>query len=352
MATKRGGIMGRKSIHVLPIFVLSLAVGLLGAKASALEQITHADCGLVPSFSVVWVGVDAGIFKKSGLDVTISTAQSTVPCIQSMLAGEAQLGNPETVAGLIANQNGANFVNLMNYQKTILFEMFVRNEIKTAQDLKGKKIGINRFGATAESMSRIMLKNLGLDPYKDMTFVQVGGGSERALALMNNVVQASLFSPPEPVKLAKEPTLRLLAKLSDQGVVYPYLNLVTTRKYVKERPDVIRSFVRGYLEALKFYATNKAEATEIIAKRLRIKDKELADYVHKTTSENSYMKPYVPRDAELIYEFARVEMKQPITVKWEDTYDNSFVKELDSAGFIDKLFQGVNNVIREPVAYK
>jgi NitT/TauT family transport system substrate-binding protein len=240
----------------------------------------------------------------------------------------------------------------MNYQKTILFEMFVRSEIKTAQDLKGKKIGINRFGATAESMSRIMLKNLGLDPYKDMTFVQVGGGSERALALMNNVVQASLFSPPEPVKLAKEPTLRLLAKLSDQGVVYPYLNLVTTRKYAKERPDVIRSFVRGYLEALKFYATNKAETTEIIAKRLRIKDKELVDYVHKTTSENSYMKPYVPRDAELIYEFARVEMKQPITVKWEDTYDNSFVKELDSAGFIDKLFQGVNNVIREPVAYK
>jgi ABC-type nitrate/sulfonate/bicarbonate transport system substrate-binding protein len=121
MATKRGGIMARKSIHVLLIFVLSLAVGLLGAKASALEQITHADCGLVPSFSVVWVGVDAGIFKKNGLDVTISTAQSTVPCIQSMLAGEAQLGNPETVAGLIANQNGANFVNLMNYQKTILF---------------------------------------------------------------------------------------------------------------------------------------------------------------------------------------------------------------------------------------
>ena len=56
--------MARKSIHVLLIFVLFLAVGLLGAKASALEQITHADCGLVPSFSVVWVGVDAGIFKK------------------------------------------------------------------------------------------------------------------------------------------------------------------------------------------------------------------------------------------------------------------------------------------------
>jgi hypothetical protein len=64
------------------------------------------------------------------------------------------------------------------------------------------------------------------------------------------------------------------------------------------------------------------------------------------------MKPYVPRDAELIYEFAQVEVKKPIAVKWEETYDNSFVRELDSSGFIDKLFQGVPNVIREPVAYK
>ena len=329
-----------------------LTVGTLCSNANALEKITHVDCGLVPSFSVVWVGVDAGIFKKNGLDVDILTAQSTVPCIQAMLAGEAQVGNPETVAGLIANQNGANFVNIMNYQKTILFELFVRSEIKSPQDLKGKKMGINRFGATAESMSRIMLKNLGLDPYKDMTFVQVGGGPERALALMNNVVQASLFSPPEPVKLAKEPSLKLLGKLSDQGVVYPYLNLVTTRKYLKDRPDIIRSFVKGYIESLKFYATAKTEATAIIAKWLRIKDKELADYVHKTTSENSYMKPYVPRDAEIIYDFAQVEAKKTITVKWEDTYDNSFVKELDATGFIDKLFQGVTNVIREPVAYK
>ena len=79
----------------------------------------------MPSFSVVWVGVDAGIFKKNGLDVNTVTAQSTAACVQSMLAGEAQVGNPETVAGLIANQNGASFVNIMNYQKTILYEMLV-----------------------------------------------------------------------------------------------------------------------------------------------------------------------------------------------------------------------------------
>ncbi len=337
----------------LPVsLLLAIISQIFVPSLNAQEKITHVDCGLVPSFSVVWVGVDAGIFKKNGLDVNITTAQSTVPCVQSMLAGEAQVGNPETVAGLIANQNGANFVNIMNYQKTILFEMFVRSDIKTPQDLKGKKMGINRFGATAEAMSRIMLKKLGLDPHKDMTFVQVGGGPDRTLALMNNVIQASLFSPPEPVKLAKEPSLRLFAKLSDHGVVYPYLNLVTTRNYLKSRPDVIRSFVRGYLESLRFYATSKQESMDIISKRLRLQDKELVEYVHKTTVENSYMKPYVPKDAEIIYDFAQLEIKKPITVKWDDTYDNGFVRELDASGFIDKLFQGVTNVIREPAPYK
>jgi NitT/TauT family transport system substrate-binding protein len=332
-------------------FVAAVIVTNVNSKVSAQEKITHVDCGLVPSFSVVWVGVDAGIFKKNGIDVGTVTAQSTASCIQSMLAGDAQLGNPETVAGLIANQNGANFVNIMNYQKTILYELFVRSEIKSPQDLKGKKIGINRFGATAEAMSRIMLKNFGLDPHKDMSFIQVGGGQERALALLNNAIQASVFSPPEPVKLAKEPSLKRFATLSDQNVVYPYLNLVTTRKYLKERPDVVRSFVRGYLESLKFYATSPQESMEIISKRLRLKDKESIDYVHKTTVENSYMKPYVPKDAAILYEFAQLQLKKPVTIQWDDTYDNSFVKELDASGFIDKLFQGVTNVIREPVPH-
>ena len=89
-----------------------------------------------------------------------------------------------------------------------------------------KVLRINRFGATAEAMSRIMKKNWA-DPYKDMTFVQVGGGPDRALALMNNIVQAALFSPREPIKLAKEPSLSSFAKLSNQGVGYPYRSLRT-----------------------------------------------------------------------------------------------------------------------------
>ena len=93
-------------------------------------------------------------------------------------------------------------------------------------------------------------------------------------------------------------------------------------------------------------------AEQIIAKRLRLQDKELVEYVHKTTVENSYMKPYVPKDAKIVYDFAQLEIKKPITVKWDDTYDNGFVKELDASGFIDKLFQGVANVIREPTPYR
>ena len=118
---------------------------------------------------------------------------------------------------------------------------------------------------------------------------------------------------------------------------------------VKQRLRIIDAEYGFHLSDEEMDTTSKQESMEIIAKWLRVTDNELA---YKTTIENSYTKPYAPRDAEIIYEFAQLESKKPIMVKWEDTYDNSFVKELDASGFIDKLFQGLTNVIREPVPYK
>jgi ABC-type nitrate/sulfonate/bicarbonate transport system substrate-binding protein len=336
---------------IISAMLVWLLTGIVIMKADALEKVTYADSGVVPLYSVVWVGAEAGIFKKNGLDLTVITATSTAQVIQSLLSGNTEMGNADTVGALVANQKGAELVTIMNYQKTILFDFFVRNEIRTFQDLKGKKIGIARFGGTADHMSRLILRKMGLNPDTDVTFLQIGSGAERTAALINNSVQGILVSPPEPVKLAKEPSLRRLSSLSELGVVYPYFSFITSRKYLKDHRDVFRYFVKGYLESLKFYATNMQSSIDIISKRLRIKDNEILENIYKSTIENSYMKPYVPKDVDLIYEFAQRDTKKPITVKWQDTYDNSFVKELDESGFIDKLFEGVTNAIRETVVH-
>ena len=322
------------------------------AKAPTLDKIKYVDSGRVATYSVLWVGVDAGIFKENGLDVDVITAQSTAPAIQSILSGEAQMGNADTVGALTANQKGADLVTVMSYQKTVLYDLFVRKEIQTAQDLKGKKIAISRFGGTAENMSRVMMSKLGLDPDKDITFIQVGGGPERAAALLNNSVQADIASPPEPVVLAKEPSLRRLTGLADLGVVYPYFSFITTRKYLNEHRDVFKRFVKAYLESLKYYATHKKESIDIMSKWLNNNNQEELNYVYQSNTDESYIKPYITSDPAMFYEFAQRDIKAPITVKWDETYDNSFVKELDESGFIDKLFDGVNNVLREVPTHK
>lgn len=99
--------MRRKLIDFMLTFsIIAIVIGAFVTRASSLEKVKHVDCGLIPTFSVVWVGVDTGIFKKNGLDITIITAQSTVPGIQSMLAGEAQMENPETVGDLAEGRGG------------------------------------------------------------------------------------------------------------------------------------------------------------------------------------------------------------------------------------------------------
>ncbi len=340
--------MRRKLIDFILILFF---IGTLVTTARAQEKIIHVDSGISALYSVVWVGVSAGIFKKNGLDIEILSGQSTTTALQSILSGEAPIGNADTLGVLVANEKGADFVTFMNYQRTMPYELFVRKEIKTPQELKGKLMGITRFGGTIDHMSRVVLEKLELDPNKDVTFIQGGSAADRAKAMINNSIQAGLFSTPEPVILAKEPSVKRLLKLSDLGVVYPFYSGVTTRKYLKEHRDVIRFFVKGYLESLKFYATHKKESMEIISKRLRTKDEEALEHIHKTTLEVSYMKPYIPKDVNIIYKFAELQTKKPITVKWEETYDNSFVRELDESGFINKLFEGVTNVVREPAPH-
>lgn len=334
----------------LSVLAVLLVIGFTRA-SSALEKVTYSDSGVVPSYSVVWVGVGAGMFAKNGLDLTVISAASTAQSIQSMLSGSSQMGNADTVGTLLANDKGADLVTLLNYQRTILFEFWVRDSIKTPEDLKGKKMGISRFGGTSEHMTRLMLRKLGLDPDKDVTLFQVGSGAQRAAALMNNSVQGIVVSPPQPVRLSKNASVRRLTSTTDLGIVYPYFSFVTTRKYLNGHREIFRKFVKGYEDSLHYYATHKDESKKLMGKWLRTTDDEILENIYDTTIHNSYMKPYVPSDVDIIYKFAEADAKRPIKVKWSDTYDNTFLKALDKSGYIDNLFKGVSNVIREVVPH-
>ncbi|HWL72807.1 MAG TPA: ABC transporter substrate-binding protein, partial [Burkholderiaceae bacterium] len=117
----------------------------------------------------VWYAAqDGGFYKKHGLEVELIFVPSSTTAVSSMIAGDIQIGNNSggTVASAVVS--GANLVLTGCYINTLPYELVVHESIKTADDLRGKSVGISRVGSASDSAARVLVKGLGLEPVKDV----------------------------------------------------------------------------------------------------------------------------------------------------------------------------------------
>src|SRR5207245_6902439 len=152
--------------------------------------------------AIPWISYEAGHFKKYGLDVELIHA-SSILALQALLAGEVSVAQSVTDACVSANLNGADTVFMGAILDKPLYSFIVNSKIKTPQDLKGKRVGVTRFGATPDALARAMLKMWGLDPATDVTLVQLNEMSFLVQCLVNGVIDAAPISIPGNIR-AKE----------------------------------------------------------------------------------------------------------------------------------------------------
>src|SRR5262245_62053035 len=149
--------------------------------------------------AIPWISYEAGHFKKHGLDVELVHA-SSILALQALLAGEVAIAQSVTDACVSANLNGADTVFLGAILDKPLYGFMVNPKIKTPQDLKGKRIGVTRFGATPDALARAMLKMWGLDPATDVTLVQLNEMSFLVQGLANGVIDSAPISIPGNIR--------------------------------------------------------------------------------------------------------------------------------------------------------
>src|SRR4030095_11779759 len=160
--------------------------------------------------------------------------------------------------------------------------LMTQPEIKNPEQLRGGKIAVARFGGAADFVARYALARLVLNPGKDVTIVQTGSTPERLAAMEGRRVSGSTVVPPATF-VAQKRGFHLLADVAALGLAYQHQGGVTTRKYLREHPDVVRNFVKSYIEAVHRLKTDRTTGMKIAAKYLRLDDKELL----KKTYENS-----------------------------------------------------------------
>jgi ABC-type nitrate/sulfonate/bicarbonate transport system substrate-binding protein len=329
----------RRKFAALTITVLTVFCFSRPGRAQ-LTKIAIAYSGMSADQLVIWVAKETGIFAKNNIDAQLIYFTGGTTSMMAMISGETPLIQASGPGVVSAGLSGADPVYVVGGITTLDYWLMTQPEIKTPEQLKGGSVAVARFGGAADFVVRFALAKLGLVPGKDVTILQVGSTPERFAALQTKRVQGSVF-PPAANFIAQKRGFHLLADVTSLGLAYQHQGGVTTRKFIRQKPDLVRNFVKSYIEATHRTKTDRQTGMRILAKYLHLTDKDLLEKTYDSSILDSKLPPkQYPSLAGIKTILDQAGLKDPKgkTVKPSDFVDARFVEEFDKSGFIDNLY--------------
>ena len=328
--------------RVLRVFVL-VAVGffLAASRGDAQDRLIVAYSTNSEAQVPLWVSKESGAFARNGLDVELVFIEGGSRTIQAMLGGDVSLaltGGPEIVQAVV---KGASIVAVGATLHTYPYVIVGLPGITRPDQLKGKKIAVSRFGSSSHFATLQALERWGLLSGKDVTILQIGNTPARFGALTAGTVDAAIMSVGGQTLKARKSGFTLLGDLNSLGVEYLGNAIVVNRQFLTARRDVVRRFMKGFVEGIHFLKTRKDESKAIIGKYLRTSDPEVLEegyeqYAVKLVPKKPYPNP--KGVAMILREIAESEPSAR-EARPEQFVDPSIVKELDESGYIDSLYK-------------
>jgi NitT/TauT family transport system substrate-binding protein len=325
-----------KSIALL----FSLLAWLLAVSAQGAEKIRVGGGGVTPMHSVIWVAQQEGLFKKYGLEVEYLALNSGTLGVQMLLSGESQFLFSTGALAVTANLQGADIEMITGGFNLFAFKVIGRSEIKTIQDLRGKKISISQFGSATDFAVQAVLEKFGVDP-KQVTVLQLGGSTNRVAALANGSTEASLFTEPYASSVLKNYKTNLLLDMADAGMAYPQSCLMVKRSYMEANREKTINFVKAIVEGMYIAKRDKASTIKAIKKYIRADDETYGvgyEYFLGQHAEGLIVMPDRKGVELVIAHMAKSSPKaKNQTMESLRVLDPSILDELKRSGFIDKV---------------
>lgn len=331
-------IQGRKWTLLVPGQIMGLIFFSLASFLGAAEKMNTSYITITPGPSLIWVAKDAGMFQKQGLDATIIFISGSVRGIQAILAGEIPIGEGGGPGLASAKLAGGDLVAIAGNINVLPYYLVVHQGIKKPEDLKGKMGASHIAGTTAEFALRVGLKRMGLDPAKDVTLRPLGGTIDRMVALQKGIVQFTVATEAGKVMAEKLgfPTLIDLATLQ---IPFPQNGVYASTRFVRERPEIVRRYVKAYVEAIHFFKTRKEDTIRIMRKYSRVEDRKTLEEAWEWHARYFPEVPYPPLEGyRLILQDMAATVPKAAKANAGDFIDTRFVKELEDSGFIKSLY--------------
>ena len=297
--------------------------------------------------SMPWiVAKEARLFEKNGVDVDMIFVGVSTVMIQSMLSGSANiagLGGPAVIANVL---KGGDIIQIAATVPYFTQSLMVRPQIVEIGGLRGKKVGITRFGAVTDLALRAVLERNNI---KDVTILQMGGLAEAMAGLSKGAVDGAMVSPPHTFTLRKLGFRELVSpgELRKFGFGFLTNGIAARRSYAASNRDVTLRMIKATAEGTKQMTSNEGFTKRLISKYLHIDDPELVHQSYLYVNESFAREPYVPPSAmqwmaEQLAQMNLVDAKALQNTPNSAFFDNSFVEELKQAGFFASLWKQPN----------
>ena len=292
------------------------------------------------SYLGLWVAHDAGLFAREGLDDQMILIPSGSQLAQVVVAGEVDIAALNGSSAMAAALQGADIKIVGNTTNKLIFSIYVRPEIKSVEGLKGKKVGVTRFGSATDISARFALRKHNLDPQKDVTILQMGAMSSIMGGLQGGSIDAGLVSPPTLFAVDKL-GFKELVNITDMDLAFPNPSLIVQGGIMRRKPDLVDRFMRAYARGIHRARTDRELTFKSIAKYTKVEDPVLLQkaydlYVGKVLEKAPYINMTGMQNA--LDDLAKTSPAAK-SAKPEQFIDYRFLDGLDKSGLLKELYR-------------
>ena len=318
------------------IFVLGF--GRVPAQSQPLKKINWGVTSLSASNWIPWVAKDAKIYEKNGLDVELILVKGSGQTSTSILGGSLFAAPVALPTVMLADLGGADLINIAHTVPGVQSKLLVKQDIKKAEDLKGKKIATSSLGSLGDFLFKYIMRKHGLEPNRDVIWISIGTPQERLQALSAGVVDAADLSYPVDAQ-AERMGFKVLFDARKE-VFYPSMSVVTRRKNIQDDSDTVMRMVRSHVEGIAYFKTHKDFSMKALSTYLRVSDRDLVEGSYEIFKQDFISVPYpITKGLEATYDYVGQTKPEIRNHRPEEFVDPSFIAELDKSGFIKKLYQ-------------
>jgi NitT/TauT family transport system substrate-binding protein len=309
------------------------------ASAAALTKIRVGYPSPSASMYPLFVTKEAGLFEKNGLDAELIYVQG-VQMVQVHVAGQLDFTSTSGIVTLQSSVSGADLILLANSIESHLMKIMAHPSISGPPDLKGKSIGVTRFGSLTDLALRPVLEQWKLEPNKDVSLVQIGRLSDLVPAIQQKRIAAGMLSFPTSF-YAEKVGLKTLYDLAESGIEVPTTTVSVSRAYANSHRDIVLRYLKAYLEGTHRLLTDREMGIKALRKYGGVQDQDLLNATYDLFT-SKYIKKVPTLTTKAVQNALKLVAESNPKAKNrkpEEFMDLSYMEELEKSGFIKRLWQ-------------